>query len=260
MFAIFGVATLLVPLPIMAALLENDPKQRGLRPDGDEENPLVQVPRADQEGLTWHEIWHSRTFWILICIFSLAGASVHGAVLHMSAIFTDRAMSAERAALLTSFVGAAVMAGRLGSGVMLDYVFAPRVAMLFYGATTLGIGILCSGLSGNIAFAAAFLVGLGMGAEVETMGYMISRYFGLRAFGTAYGHAFGAFMIAGAAGVTLMGAGYDHFHSYAVPLAGLCGAMILVLILLTRLGPYGFGVVEQQTVLPIEPVQVPSGS
>jgi hypothetical protein len=96
-----------------------------------------------------------------------------------------------------------------------------------------------------------------MGAEVETMGYMISRYFGLRAFGIAYGHAFGAFMISGAAGVTLMGVGYDHFHSYAVPLAGFCGAMILVLILLTRLGPYGFGV-EPETIPPIEPAQLPS--
>ena len=259
MFAIFGGATLLVPLPIMAMLLQNDPKERGLRPDGDAESPVLRVPRADKQGLSWNEIWHSRRFWMMISIFSLAGASVHGAILHMSSIFTDRAISAERAALVTSLVGAAVMVGRLGSGLLLDHVFAPRVAMLFYGAATLGMGILCAGLSGNIAFAAAFLVGLGMGAEVETMGYMISRYFGLRAFGTAYGHAFGAFMISGAAGVTLMGAGYDRFHSYAAPLGGFCAAMILVLILLTRLGPYEFGT-EPETVSPMEPAQVPSES
>jgi len=259
MFAIFGGATLLVPLPIMAALLQNDPKERGLRPDGDEESPVLHAPQADKQGMSWHEIWHSRTFWIMICIFSLAGASVHGSVLHMFSIFTDRAISAERAALVTSLVGAAVLVGRLGSGLLLDHVFAPRVAILFYGGAALGMGILCVGLSGNIAFVAAFLVGLGMGAEVETMGYMISRYFGLRAFGTAYGHAFGAFMISGAAGVTLMGAGYDHFHSYAAPLAGFCAAMILVLILLARLGPYEFGV-ETESILPIEPAQLPSES
>jgi len=259
MFAIFGGATLLVPLPIMAVLLQNDPKQRGLRPDGDKESPVLPAHGEDKNGLSWHEIWHSRGFWIMICIFSLAGASVHGAVLHMFSIFTDRAISAERAALATALVGAAVMVGRLGSGLLLDHVFAPRVAMLFYGAAALGMGILCAGLSGNIAFAAAFLVGLGMGAEVETMGYMISRYFGLRAFGTAYGHAFGAFMISGAAGVALMGAGYDHFHSYAAPLAGFCGAMLLVLILLTRLGPYEFGV-EPEAIAPIQPAELPSES
>ena len=168
-------------------------------------------------------------------------------------------MSAERAVLITSLVGAAVMVGRVGSGLLLDHVFAPRVAILFYGGAALGIGILSAGISGNIAFAAAFLVGLGMGAEVETMGYMISRYFGLRAFGTAYGHAFGAFMISGSAGVMLMGAGYDHFHSYSVPLAGFCGAMILSLVLLTRLGPYEFGD-QPETSPSIEPAPLPSES
>ena len=129
--------------------------------------------------------------------------------------------------------------------------------MFFYGGAALGIGILGVGISGNVALAAAFLAGLGMGAEVEVMGYMMSRYFGLRAFGTAYGHAFGAFMISGAVGVTLMGAGYDHFHSYAVPLAGLCGAMILAVILLTRLGPYEYGV-DPERIPAIVSEQLPS--
>ena len=259
MFATFGGATLLVPLPFVAALLQDDPKQRGLWPDGNGETPASPVLRAHEQGLSWHEIWHSRTFWMMISIFSLVGASVHGVVLHVSSIFTDRGISAEHAALVTSLAGAAVMVGRLGSGLLLDHVFAPRVAIVFFGGATLGIGILCSGTGGNAAFVAAFLVGLGMGAEVETMGYMISRYFGLRAFGTAYGHAFGAFMISGAAGVTLMGAGYDQFHSYAVPLAGFCAAMILVLILLTRLGPYEFGINPEIT-SPIKSVKLSSES
>jgi hypothetical protein len=91
------------------------------------------------------------------------------------------------------------------------------------------------------------------------MAYMITRYFGLRAFGTAYGHAFGAFMIAGSAGVFLMGAGYDRFHSYTVPLAGLCAAMLLALVLLARLGPYRYGV-EAKPGQPSKPMEVPSGA
>ncbi len=258
-FAIFGAAVLLLPLPVIAALLQNDPRQRGLRPDGDERNQDSPLTPQDKQGLTWHEIWHSPTFWIMICIFSLAGAGVHGAILHMSAIFTDKGVTAERAAIATSLVGAGALLGRLCSGYLLDRLFAPRVAILFYGATALGMAILSAGNIGNIALASSFLVGLGMGAEVETMGYMISRYFGLRAFGTAYGHAFGSYMLAGAAGVFLMGAGYDRFHSYAVPLAGFCGAMLLTLILLTRLGPYRYGV-EAETIETIKPMEVPSGA
>ena len=179
---------------------------------------------------------------MLIVIFSLAGASVHGVTLHMSAILTDGGATAARAATATSLLGVAVIIGRLGSGYLLDHLFAPRVAILFYSATALGIAMLCIGMRGNLALTAAFFAGLGLGAEVETVGYMISRYFGLASFATAYGVAFGAFMISGSAGVFLMGAGYDRFHSYTFPLAGLCLAMLLALILLTRLGQYRYGV------------------
>jgi MFS family permease len=258
-FAMFGVAVLLLPLPIIAALLQDDPEERGLQPDGDEKRQVSTLAPQDKEGLSWREIWHSPTFWVLICIFSLAGASVHGVVLHISAILTDRGLTTERAALATSLVGAAVIIGRLGSGYLLDRLFAPRVAILFYGATALGIAMLCTGMNGSLALVAAFLGGLGMGAEVESMGYMISRYFGLAAFGTAYGHAFGAFMISGAAGVLLMGAGYDRFHSYTVPLASLGVAMVIALILLARLGQYRYGV-EAKTNQTVKPIPVPSGA
>jgi MFS family permease len=258
-FAIFGSAVLLVPLPIMAAWLQNDPAQRGLQPDGDPKPLLSNMPSQSKLGLSWREIWHSPTFWLLTSIFCLAGVSVHGAALHMAAIFTDRGVSAARAATATSLLGAAVIVGRVGSGYLLDRFFAPRVAIFFYGATALGLGILCTGVHGTLALFAAFLTGLGMGAEVESMGYLISRYFGLAAFGTSYSVAFSAFMIAGSVGVLLMGAGYDHFHSYMVPLASLCVAMVLTLILLTRLGPYRYGV-EAESNSPMNPMEVPTGA
>ena len=101
-YAVFGVAVLLVPLPIATALLQNDPAQRGLQPDGDETAPDSLLSKQDKQGMTWREIWHSPVFWMLICIFSLVGTCVHGAILHMSAIFTDRGVSAEHAAMAAS--------------------------------------------------------------------------------------------------------------------------------------------------------------
>ena len=91
------------------------------------------------------------------------------------------------------------------------------------------------------------------------MAYMISRYFGLAAFGTSYGVAFGAFMISGSAGVLLMGAGYDRFHSYTVPLASFFVAMVLAVILLTRLGQYRYAV-DAESSEALQPIQVPSGA
>jgi MFS family permease len=257
-FAIFGGIVLLLPLPVVAALLQNDPKQKGLLPDGDEGDHEVYLRQSKTDGLSWSEIWHTSTFWIMIVTFSLTGAAVHGAALHMSAILTDRGLTAESAAIATSLVGAAVLVGRLSSGFLLDRIFAPRVAFLFYFATTVGILMLCGVHSGKAALIAAFLTGLGMGAEVESMGYMVSRYFGLRVFGTAFGYTFGAFMISGSVGVFLMGAGYDRFHSYLVPLAGLAVGMLIALFLLTRLGPYRYGIASDPS-QPAKPVEVSSG-
>ncbi len=49
-FAIFGGAVLLLPLPVIAALLQNDPAQRGLQPDGDEKNQFPHLAAAGQTG------------------------------------------------------------------------------------------------------------------------------------------------------------------------------------------------------------------
>ncbi len=246
--------------PFITALLQNDPEQRRLLPGRRRKKfSSPHLPPQDKQGLTWHEIWHSPTFWIMICIFSPRRRERARSLLHLSAILTDRGVTPERAAIATSLVGAAVIVGRLGSGYLLDHFFAPRVAILFYGATALGMAILCAGNAGNIALVASFLIGLGIGAEIETMGYMISRYFGLASFGTAYGHAFGAYMLSGSVGVLLMGAGYDRFHSYTVPLAVFCGAILVTLILLTRLGPYRYGI-EAETNQPMKPLEIPSGA
>jgi MFS family permease len=258
-YAVFGGAVLLVSIPLVAMFLQNDPADRGLKADGDEAvQSSVEVP-AKKEGLVWEAISHSPDFWLMIVIFTLTSASMHAGVLHMPALLTDRGLSPGRAAMASSVIGISVVLGRLGSGYLLDRFFAPRVAMLFYGASAAGLAILWSGLAGSLALAAAFLVGLGMGSEVELIAYLVSRYFGLRSFATAYGYAFAAFMLAGAMGTLLMGAGFDHFHSYTVPLGCFCGAILCAVALLARLGPYRYGVKSERKP-PLEAVPAVSGA
>jgi MFS family permease len=258
-YAVFGGAVLLISVPMVTIFLQNDPSDLGLEPDGVESAVSAVEGSASIEGLRWTEIWQSPDFWLMIAVFVLTSASVHAGVLHMPALLTDRGLSPGRAAMASSVIGISVVLGRLGSGYLLDRFFAPHVAMLFYGASAVGVGILWSGLAGSMALGAAFLVGLGMGSEVELMGYLVSRYFGLRSFATAYGYAFAAFMLAGALGALLMGWGFDHFHSYTVPLGGFCLAMMCAVALLTRLRPYRYGV-ENKRKPPLEAVPVASGA
>jgi cyanate permease len=82
------------------------------------------------------------------------------------------------------------------------------------------------------------MVGLAFRAEVEVIAFLVSRSFGLRSFGLAYG--FSSFVLAGALGTYIMGAGFDRTHSYSAPLLLVLFAMILATILFARLGPYRF--------------------
>jgi MFS family permease len=257
-YATFGCAALLLSLPVVAAFLGEDPRQKGMWPDGIVPTQSAEQDKRHYEGLSWRDTWHHPTFWLLICAFFLAGASLFACVLHLPALLADRGVTAQGAAAASSVVGIALLVGRIGAGYLLDRIFAPRLAMLLFGSSAVGIALLSAGSVGKTAMVAAFLVGVGMGAEVDIIAYLMSRYFGLRALGTAFGYGFGSYALAGALGVLLMGAGFDLTHSYTVPLAGFFMAMVLAAGLMTRLGPYRYGAQQAGELPPVVKVHVGS--
>jgi MFS family permease len=191
-------------------------------------------------GITWNDAWRDQTFWIMVGAFFLVGASVQGCVVHLAPMLTDRGGTAAQAALATSLLGLALLVGRLISGYSLDRFFAPRVAMVFFGAAALGISLLWRAPVGRTAYLAAFLVGLGAGAEVDIIAFLHSRYFGLLAFGEIYGYAFASFAMAGALGPLLMGLGFDHTGSYGSVLIGFLIATLVAMATMLKLGPYRY--------------------
>lgn len=251
-YGIFGCATLLVVIPVVGLFLKEDPRQKGLFPDGipptnlpansssESDSKTHDSANRSTEGLAWNQIWPTATFWLMICAVFLAGASAHACVLHLAALLSDRGASAQAAANATSIIGVAVLIGRSGSGYFLDRFFAPHVAALIFGQSALGIALLAAGTSGALGILAAFMVGLAFGGEVEIMAYLCSRYFGLRSLGTAFGACFASFVLAGAVGAYIMGAGYDLTQSYTAPLLLFSLLMVLSAFLFTRLGPYRF--------------------
>jgi hypothetical protein len=89
---------------------------------------------------------------------------------------------------------------------------------------------------------AAVLVGLGIGAEVDIIAYLTSRYFGLRSYGAIFGWIWAVFSVSGGLGAYLMGFGFDKTGSYVVPLIGFFCAAVLATLLIVTLGPYRYRV------------------
>jgi len=158
----------------------------------------------------------------------------------MVAMLTDRGSSVQAAALGSSLLGVALLIGRVGTGYLLDRVFAPRLAALFFGGSPLEFGLLWMSNVTAMALGGAFLIGLGMGVEVDIIAYLISRYFGLRSSGKIYGLAFGAYVLAGALGPLMMGAGFDLTGSYHAPLAVFFLSTLVATVLITQIGPYRY--------------------
>lgn len=241
-YGIVGAAILLISVPVLGMFLKERPEQIGLLPDGAAHVPTATPGEPEDQGVSWHDAWHTRTFWLLLCAFVLVSASVQGCFIHMASMLTDRGNTVQAPALASSLVGGGLLLGRVGSGYLLDRFFAPRVAAMIFGAAAVGIALLWTTTSRELAFLAAFLIGLGLGSEVDIIAYLISRYFGLRSFGEIYGFTFASFALAGGLGVYLMGAAFDAKGSYAFPLAFFCIAALAGAALMMRLGPYQYRV------------------
>ena len=239
-YAILGAVVLFIAVPFVGAFLREKPEDLGLLPDGAMHTDAKATEQAGDAGSVWHDACHSKTFWVMVCAFFLLGASVQGCIVHLTAMLTDRGITIQTATLASSLLGAAVLIGRAGSGYLLDRFFAPYIAVVFFGGVGAGIGLLWTSSLTAIAFVGTFLVGLGVGAEVDIIPYLTSRYFGLRSLGKIYGAAFGAFVLAGALGPLVMGAGFDLTGSYRVPLAVLFASAVVATVLMTRLGPYRY--------------------
>ncbi len=179
-------------------------------------------------GKTWQQGLRSFAFWIITIILFLSSISMNGAITHLSALLTDRGISAGRAALCASILGGSSVLSRIVAGWSLDRFFGPHVAFLTNIITALGIFFLARVSSFPLGCFAATLIGIGAGGEAAITPYLLTRYFGLRAFSTLYGLTWTFYAAAGAIGPVILGQAFDATGSYASLLILLAAALGLV--------------------------------
>ncbi len=93
-------------------------------------------------GMTWKQGLRSFAFWIITAILFVSSISMNGAITHLSALLTDRGLTAGNAALCASVLGGSSLLGRIVVGWLLDRFFGPRVALVINLTTALGILLL----------------------------------------------------------------------------------------------------------------------
>ncbi len=152
---------------------------------------------------------------------------MNGTITHLSALLTDRGITPGNAAFCASILGGLSVLGRIGTGWLLDRFFGARVAVVVNLITAAGVVVLARANGFAAGALAAALLGIGAGGEAAITPYLLTRYFGLRAFSTLYGFTWTFYAAAGAAGPVILGRAFDKTGSYSSLLISLAIALFV---------------------------------
>ena len=195
-------------------------------------------PTENQPGMTAHAAFRHWRFWALTVAFFLGGVAINGTLAHGVALLLDRGMSLPQAAGSLGYAGIALIIGRLAAGWCLDRLNGPVIAAICFAIPIAGI-LMLAGSVGE-PWVATSLCGFGIGAEVDLMGFFLSRYCGIKAFGRIYGVSFAFFTLGNGLGALIGGLSFDHLHSYAPAFVGFAGALVVACVLFLTLGAYAY--------------------
>lgn len=197
-------------------------------------------PSVSMPGLTGMEALQTARFWTLAFSFFIVAGTTGGVISHLVPLMSDRGVSVQTATALVGIAGAALVGGRMLSGFLVDRIHAPYVAAVFFFAPLVGIVVLLTTQRAEGAALGTVLVGIGVGAEVDLIAFLLSRYLGMRSFGEIYGYFFAIFMMGAGLGPFVMGVSYDRTGSYRYMLVCFAVALALASVPMLRLGAYEY--------------------
>lgn len=215
-----------VVLPLCVLLL---PKE-GARDLASDAEPVV--------GLSAPTAVRTGRFWLLGLATAAIYVAIGGAIPNLVPLLIDSGLSATRAASVMGLFGAAIIVGRIGVGALVDRFWAPGVALCVLLTAASGCLIVATAPGYVGAALAAMLIGVAAGTELDLLGFLVGRYFGLADFARIYGRLFAFVAVAAGVAPPLFGYARDISGSYA-PAFFLAAALLAAGAAgLLALGPY----------------------
>ena len=174
------------------------------------------------------------TYWLVMAAIFCLSLGLGGLMIHFVPILLDIGFTTSEAVKVAGVIGIAVVLGRLLVGFAVDRIFAPHVAIAILFACI--CGVLALAVFGTVvAVPAAFVIGFSVGAEVDLIGYLVARYFGMHAYGQIYGRQYSTFLIATGLSPVILGAVRDATGSYTASLFTAAAFITLSAALFARL-------------------------
>lgn len=178
----------------------------------------------------------TRSFATMFLVFLVAAVALHGIQIHLPALLSDRGVPQHLSVAALSVMFVVALIARVVCGFLFDRFFAPWVGALCFLVSAIGVAMLIlPGAPSVQVILAIVLFAVGTGAETDLLAFLVSRYYGNRAFAQIYGWLFAAFMIGSAIGPYLVGLAFDQARDYTTALAWSSAGLLLSTVLLASL-------------------------
>jgi predicted MFS family arabinose efflux permease len=214
----------------LALLIENDPRHRGLGPDGDP--PPSGAQPARPEGHSVRDALRSRRFISLYAACLICSFGVFVPFVHLVPYARDHGVAPASAVLLLGVIGIGSTAGRFFLGGLADRIGRQlSLLLMFTGmALALAIWVIATNIWSLAAF--AFVYGVFYGGWVAVLPAVVMDYFGGRNVSGIIGILYTSVAFGTLIGPSAAGFAFDLGHSYTVPILASAGANIVAAIII----------------------------
>jgi MFS family permease len=223
---------LLVALPLIWFFFTSAVDQNRTNQIGAESTAAPRTSVWDSGILTWR-------FWALLVAGVSVALVVVTMVVSMVPVLSASGISRSDAAGIAGLVGITAIFGRLSIGALLDRMDGRIIAALCVSLPIVAILLLIE-IPGSIIVAsiAVLIFGFSLGAELDIVAYLTSRYFGRENFGFLFGTIGGLLGFASGNGPVVLNRVYDVTGSYTPALWAAIPLCLLSAILFLCLGRY----------------------
>jgi MFS family permease len=214
----------------MACLIQNDPRDRGLGPDGDAMQAGAQSSRP--QGASVGEAIRSPRFIGLYAACLVCSFGVFVPFVHLVPYALDHGVPQASAVLLLGVIGVGSTAGRFFLGGLADRMGRQlTLLVMFIGmALSLAVWVISTGVWSLAAF--AFAYGIFYGGWVAVLPAVVMDYFGGRNVSGIIGVLYTSVAFGTLIGPSAAGFAFDISHSYTVPILASVGANIAAAVIM----------------------------
>jgi MFS family permease len=214
----------------LALLIENDPRDRGLGPDGDP--PPSDAQPARPQGNSVRDAIRSWRFISLYAACLICSFGVFVPFVHLVPYAGDHGVAPASAVLLLGVIGVGSTAGRFFLGGLADRMGRQRSLLLMFTgmAVALAVWVIATDLWSLAAFALVY--GVFYGGWVAVLPAVVMDYFGGRNVSGIIGILYTSVAFGTLIGPSAAGFAFDLGHSYTVPILASAGANIVAAIII----------------------------